>query len=221
MKHRRLLLALSFFTLLGACRCGKKVEAPTSTTVALPELQPKRIPDSDLVLSLPKGWLVELPRAAAVPDEPKTYPTKIELKTRKLLEARPGTPAANTLVPPILLVLHDPWLPVGTSAVDYLQAQRQSNQAVIGTAIRHVDAEPSRRGGRPTYHIRDEWTVTGKDGAVTEVSQEALLLVEAQKAGLDGYTVVITLEKKEFETFQPVVRAILDSVRFEPRNTAE
>jgi hypothetical protein len=225
MNTRKLLPALSLVLVLGACRdknAKPQPTAPPGTAAAANapphvELVPRRVPDSDMVISIPKGWLVELPDPGAVPAQPKNQ-TKVELRTRTLLEARPGTPAPDTFVAPILLVLHDPWLPLGTTAVDYLVAQRASNQAVIGPNIKHVDAEPSRRHGRPTYYIRDEWTVTGKGDQVVEVSQEALLIVDAQRAGLDGYTVVITLEKKEFQTFQPIVRQILESVRFEPRS---
>ncbi len=127
------------------------------------------------------------------------------------------------LVAPHLMILEDPWLPVGTTGVDYLVAQRAANQAVIGTNIRHVDAEPSRRDGRPSYHIRDEWTVNGPDGSSRTLSQEALLVLDDAttpdgQVAVHGYTVVVTLEKSEFERMQPTVRAILASAVFEPRS---
>jgi hypothetical protein len=106
--------------------------------------------------------------------------------------------------------------------MDYLVAQRTSNAVAIGANIRHVEAEPSRREGRPTYHIRDEWNVLAADQS-REVSQEALLLLDTattpdNKPAMHGYTVVITMEKVEFEAMQPVVREILGSVRFEARD---
>ena len=162
-----------------------------------------------------------MPQPGPLPAPPPPG-SKIDLRTRTLLQARPGTARPGTLVPPLLLVLEDPWLPVGTTGVDYLVAQRASNQAVIGTNIRHVEAEPSRRQGRPSYHVRDEWTVDGA-GAQREVSQEALLLLESsmapdRSASMHGYTVVITMEKSEFGSLQPLVREVLASVRFEERS---
>lgn len=220
MRAHRFLLA---FCLAGivvdGCTCGKEEEAPKKAF--LDELVRRRVPDTDLVVALPKGWLIETPNPGPMPP-PTPGAQKVELKTRTLLQARPGTPAPGTLVAPLLLVLEDPWLPVGTTGVDYLVAQRRANQDVIGTNIRHVDAEPSRRQGRPSYHVRDEWTVRG-DAFSKDVSQEALLLLDDVKApdgsaALHGYTVVITLEKGEFQKLQPLVREILASVVFDERD---
>jgi hypothetical protein len=36
--------------------------------------------------------------------------------------------------------------------------------------------------------------------------------------GTESHTVVITMEKIEFASMQPIVREILSTVRFEPRN---
>jgi hypothetical protein len=187
---------------------------------AAPALEPlvkRRVPDTNLILGLPKGWLIDMPAPGPLPDPPPPA-SKIELATRTLLAARPGTPAPGTLVPPLLQVLEDPWLPVGTTGVDYLVAQRTANQAVIGSNIHHVDAEPQRLHGRPSYHVRDEWSVHAA-GQRREVSQEAILVLEAQKApdgsaAVHGYTVVITMEKSEFESLQPLVRQILESLAF-------
>ena len=185
---------------------------------------PRRVPDTDIVLSLPKGWLISMPNPGPLPPPPPPG-TKIELRTRTLLVAGPGTPAKGTLVAPRLQVLEDAWLPVGTTGVDYLVAQRAANQTVIGTNIRHVEAEPSRRQGRPSFHVRDEWTVDV--GEMTRgVSQEALLLLDDAvapdgSAGMHGYTIVITLEKNEFDALQPLIRDIYASVRFEPRGDAK
>lgn len=182
---------------------------------------PRRVPDTDIVIGLPKGWIISMPNPGPLPPPPPPG-SKIELRTRTLLVAGPGTPAKGTLVPPKLQVLEDAWLPIGTTGVDYLVAQRAANQAVIGNNIRHVEAEPSRRQGRPTFHVRDEWTVNVGELTRT-VSQEALLLLDDAvapdgSAGMHGYTVVITLEKVEFDALQPLIRDIYASVRFEERS---
>lgn len=204
-----------------ACTCEDAPEGGGPAAPKVDELIVKRVPDTNIVVSLPKGWLVEMPNPGPLP-KPDPAQTKVMLQTRTLLEARPGTPFKGTLVTPLLQVLEDPWLPVGTTGVDYLVAQRAANQQVIGANIRHVDAEPSRREGRPTYHIRDEWTVKGPDGTSRDVSQEALLMLETATTpdggpAMHGYTVVITMEKVEFASMQPTVRAILDTVRFDQR----
>ncbi len=219
--------ALLFAALVFAnCRCDNDATRRpivTPPVVALPELVKRRVPDTALVLKLPKGWLLDMPDPGPLPAPAGSEVTKIALKTRTLLVARPGSLAQGALVAPTLLVLEDPWLPVGTTGVDYLVAQRASNAQSIGANIRHVDAEPSRREGRPTYHIRDEWTVLAGTQA-REMSQEALLLLETattpdKKLAMHGYTVVITMEKLEFAAMQPVVRAIMDSVHFEARDS--
>ncbi len=206
------------------CRCGKGEEPAAPVRHSLEELVPRRVPDTDMVLSLPKGWLIAMPHPGPLPAPPPPG-SKLELRTRTLLVAGPGTPAKGTLVAPKLQVLEDPWLPVGTTGVDFLVAQRAANQAVIGANIRHVEAEPSRRQGRPSFHVRDEWTVNV--GELTRwVSQEALLLLDTAtapdgSAGMHGYTVVITLEKNEFDALQPLIRDIYASVRFEPRSETQ
>lgn len=211
------------FIVVDACTCGKP-DGGGPAAPAADDLVPRRVPDTNLVVSLPKGWLVDMPNPGPLP-KPTPGATKIELHTRTLLESRPGTPAKGTLVTPMLQVLEDPWLPVGTTGVDYLVAQRGANQAVIGANIRHVDAEPSRRDGRPTYHIRDEWTVLAPNQS-RDVSQEALLVLETAttpdgQPAMHGYTVVITMEKIEFRSMQPTVRAILGSVHFDTREKRE
>jgi hypothetical protein len=147
----------------------------------------------------------------------------LQLQSRTLLQARPGQAGEGHLVAPSILVLEDPWLPVGTAAVDYLVAQRASNAKIIGSAIRHVDAEPSRRQGRPAYIIRDEWSVTVGNAAPRDLSQDALLLLDAvpptsdgAQPAVHGYTVVITMEKQEREQLDLLVRQVLDSVEFLP-----
>jgi hypothetical protein len=217
-----LALGLAFLAIVvDGCNCRKDADAPGGPPrLSLEELVPQRVPDTDLILALPKGWLVQRPNPGPLPAPPPAG-AKIELRTRVLLSAGPGTPAKGTLVAAKLLVLEDPWLPVGTTGVDYLVAQRAANQAVIGANIRHVDAEPSRRQGRPSYHVRDEWTVEA-GGMKREVAQEALLLLDDARtpdgqAGMHGYTVVITLEKPEFLQLQPLLRDIFASARFEER----
>jgi hypothetical protein len=216
----RVIALLIACIIVDGCRCDDPPgKAPAESLIG--ELIVRRVPDTNIVVSLPKGWNIDMPNPGPLP-KPVAGQTRVFLATRLLLEARPGTPFQGTLVTPALQVLEDPWLPVGTTGVDYLVAQRAANQLVIGANIRHVDAEPSRREGRPTYHIRDEWTVKLKDGQSRDVSQEALLLLETAQTpdgqpAMHGYTVVITMEKIEFASTQPTVRAILDSVRFDRR----
>lgn len=202
--------------LAGACSKDKEGgAAPTS------DLVPRRVPDSNLVVLLPKGWIADMPNPGPLPPPPPEG-AKLALSGRKLLEARPGTPAPGMMITPVLHVFEDPWLPLGSTGVDYLVVQRATNQAALGSNIRHVEAEPGRRAGRPSYHVRDEWTVFGPNGDSRDVSQEALLLLENvttpdKRQVLTGYTIVITLEKAEFKTLQPVIREMLAGVRFEER----
>ena len=213
-------LLLNIIIVLHGCTCGKDDSAALPLR-HLDELVRRRVPDSEMILAIPKGWLIEMPDPGPLPAPPPPG-TPIVLLSRTLLSARPGTPAPGMMVTPMLLVMEDPWLPVGTTGVDYLVAQRATNQAAVGTPFRPVDAEPSRRQGRPSYHVRDEWHVTGPDGADRVISQEALLMLDDAIApdgstGVHGYTVVITLEKAEFERMQPLVRDILASVVFEAK----
>lgn len=211
--------------LVDGCRCGKAEEPAEQPAAAPPSsayhLVRRRVPDTDLVVGIPKGWQLLMPDPGPLPTVPPPN-TPIALQTRMLVSARPGLPAPGMLVAPWLQVLEDPWLPLGTTGVDYLVAQRASNQLALHTNIRHVDAEPSRRQGRPSYHVRDEWTVQGPDGSERVMSQEALLVLDDArtpdgKVAVHGYTVVITMEKGEFESLQPLVREILASVVFEER----
>src|ERR1041384_5144648 len=183
----RTLLVLVVVAVGPACTCGKSdddvgAQQRGGGDKPLPDLLPRRVPDTNLVVSLPKGWGIDMPNPGPLP-KPAVGATKIELKSRSMLVARPGTPYPGTLVTPMLEVLQDPWLPVGTTGVDYLVAQRAANQTVIRANIRHVDAEPSRRDGRPIYHIRDEWTVKAPNGESRDVSQEALLRSEERRVG--------------------------------------
>lgn len=212
LAHGVLVLAM----LAVACSKDKAEEAPAGS-----ELVPRRVPDTNLVVTLPRGWLADMPDPGPLPPAPPEG-AKLALSGRRLLEARPGTPAPGMMITPVLHVYEDPWLPLGSTGVDYLVAQRATNQAALGSNIRHVEAEPGRRAGRPSYHVRDEWTVLGPGGQSREVSQEALLVLESvttpdKRQALTGYTIVITLEKEEFKTMQPVIRAMLAGVRFEDR----
>ena len=186
----------------------------------------KKVPGTNLLVPVPNGWIVDVtepgprPAPAAVPDD-----AVVPLHTRTLLSARPAAPTPGMLVAPALLVLEDPWLPIGTTGVDYLVAQRHSNQAVLGDHVRHVEAEPTRRDGRPAYHVRDAWTVDGDNETHRDVSQEALLLIDAQAmpdgaTGLVGYTVVLTLEQAERDALDPILRGVLSGVHFEPPATS-
>ena len=221
----RVALVCAFFVVTNGCRCGAPDEPVAAPLRHNDDLVKRRVPDTELLVGIPKGWQMEMPNPGSKPAPPPAG-APIVLNTRTLLSARPGTPAPGMLVTPLLLVLEDPWLPVGTTGVDYLVAQRAANQAVIGTNVRHVDAEPSRRQGRPSYHVRDEWNVKAPDGNDRVLSQEALLILDDAvapdgSAGVHGYTVVITLEKAEFERMQPLVRDILDTVVFENRAGAK
>ncbi len=218
MRAPRLALAVVLAMAMLAVACSKDKQEGGETPSSL---VPRRVPDSNLVVPLPQGWLADMPDPGPVPPAPPEG-TRLTLSGRKLLEARPGTPAPGMMITPVLHVFEDPWLPLGTTGVDYLVAQRTANQAALGANIRHVEAEPGRRAGRPSYHVRDEWTVLGPDGQSRDVSQEALLILESvrapdQRQMLTGYTLVVTLEKAEFKTLQPVVREILAGVRFEER----
>ena len=117
-----------------SCTCGGSTEAAQPTAPAV-DLSPRRVPDTDLVVALPQGWRIDLPDPGPMPDAPPPTDTRITLHTRTLLEARPGTPAPGMLVTPQLFVFLDPWLPLGTTGVDYLVAQRTANQRVIGANI--------------------------------------------------------------------------------------
>lgn len=229
------LLVASLLAPLCAASCKRGKGAPD----AGPEepLVLRRVPDAPLVMAVPKSWSIEIPDvppllqpdagpapaeaadggAAAVDGGARTgveaaaaaYP----MRTRTLLVARPPEPREGSLVRPMLMVLHDPWLPKGTTAVDYLVAQRASNQAAVGS-IQHVDAEPSRRDGRPAYHVRDEWSVDGPGGMQAKVAQEALLLLDSDGAWLHGYAVVLTMEKRDLPAYERDLRRVLESVRF-------
>ena len=217
-RARALVAPAALLALMVASSCSKDKpsdEAPAG------DLVPRRVPDTNLVVLLPKGWLADMPDPGPLPQAPPEG-SKLTLSGRKLLEARPGTPAPGMMITPVLHVFEDPWLPPGSTGVDYLVAQRSTNQAALGSNIRHVEAEPGRRDGRPSYHVRDEWTVVGPNGQSRDVSQEALLVLESvttpdKRQALMGYTIVITLEKAEFQTMQPAIREILAKVRFEDR----
>jgi hypothetical protein len=222
-----LVLPASLIVVDGCSRDKTPVATSDSATASTSTvLAPKKVPGTDLVVPLPKGWAIEVmePGPRPSPDAPAASGTAddvvVPLHTRTLLSARPTAPTPGMLVAPTLLVLEDPWLPVGTTGVDYLVAQRHSNQAVLGDHVRHVEAEPTRRDGRPAYHVRDAWTVDGDNDVHRDVSQEALLLIDAAATpngtpGLIGYTVVLTLEQGERDALDPVLRGVLSGVHFE------
>jgi hypothetical protein len=109
-------------------------------------------------------------------------------------------------------IFHDAYLPTGSTAMDYLRAQRRAQEEVV-TKTRHLDAEPGRRDGRPTYRVRDEWDLD-LGASRASVAQDSLLLVDAANEALHGYAVVVTLMRDDRPALEPVVRAILDSVGF-------
>lgn len=169
---------------------------------------------------MPEDWrfddilpekLPPAPSLDAGPEGAESKPT-ITLASRTMLSARAPSSKLGERVTAWLLVQHDPWLPPGTTTTDYLDAQRRSNAAVV-PEMKHVDAERSRRQGRPAYYVRDEWSAPYVDREVT-FSQETLLLIDTDGDHLHGYAVTVTLPKEDRDELAPVLRDILESVRF-------
>ncbi|HEY4221641.1 MAG TPA: hypothetical protein VGO62_09865, partial [Myxococcota bacterium] len=79
-----LLLAL---IVVDGCNCGKAEDDGSKGKPLGQELVPRRVPDTNIVVSLPKGWLIDMPNPGPLPAPKPT--AKIVLNTRKLLEARP------------------------------------------------------------------------------------------------------------------------------------
>jgi hypothetical protein len=131
-----------------------------------------------------------------------------------MLSARDPTSKAWDRITAWVVALLDPWLPEGTTTSEYLDAQRASNHRVV-PHMKHVDAEHSRRQGRPAYYVRDEWSAPFGEGEAMVFSQETLLLIDAEEQRLHGYSVTITMAKADREALEPVTRALLGSVRFQ------
>ena len=136
-----------------------------------------------------------------------------------------GFPTAVAGTKPVAL-LHDRAQRKGTGAAKdsiVLYAGK-----IMPSSLEEATVAVNDRKKFPTNTIpntgRDEWTVKAPDGQSREVSQEALLLLDTAQTpdgqpAMHGYTVVITMEKIEFTSMNPTVRAILDSVRFDARET--
>lgn len=218
-KHLCILLLISLSSLPCTVGCKKNVDANHSKAPLKTKLKNIQISDAPFIMQAPTDWeilRVDPPPVPKKPAQDKTAPV-IRL-TGRLIFAAKGE--AKNRVPPRIEIFHDPWFPDGTTASDYLQAQRESNEKAIrqgreGTEsiIRHVEAERSRRSGRPTYHVRDEWDFSiGKEQ--TTISQESLLLIDVQDDFLHGYTVVLTMLKDDLPRLKPVISKMFSSLEF-------
>lgn len=172
---------------------------------------------------LPPSWEVDKALDIAPVKDPPAQKEgalpEIELSGRLIFAAQ-AEKSDGVMAPPRLQIFHDPWLPVGTTATDYLKKQRKQNEEAIRkgqedavSEIRHVEAERSRREGRPAYYVRDEWDFSAAGQKVT-VTQETLLLIEKVEDALHGYALVITLLGDDKKKMGDTVREILDSVSF-------
>jgi hypothetical protein len=223
-----LVVAVAIAVTLGAAACKKDDASAAATgvdggTKAPPppmELVGVKPPEAPFELKVPSTWRIEKVDPGKPPKEPKrdAKAAPVVALTGRLLFA---VVEGDGLAAPRLQIFHDPWLPTGTTASDYLAAQRQANEDAVkggagagATEIRHVDAERSRRNGRPAYYVRDEWDLTLGKKAQT-VSQESLLLVETtDDSKLHGYAIVVTMKAEDRRKLDGLVREILASVRF-------
>ena len=145
---------------------------------------------------------------------PSADNTKLGLESRTMLSARAPESTAGSKLKAWLMVLHDPFLPLGTTSTDYLSAQRASNMQALN-ALQHVEAERSRRQGRPAYYVRDEWTAPLTADKSVAFSQETLLLLDAAGEYLHGYSITVTLPKDDRPALAGTLREMLESVRFQ------
>jgi hypothetical protein len=128
-----------------------------------------------------------------------------------MLSARAPEGSLGDAGRPWLMVLHDPHLPRGITSSDYLLAQRASNQGVA--QMEHVEAERSRRQGRPSYHVRDEWDAPVGERSV-RMSQEALLLLDAVDDTMNGYAIVLTMTTADRQRSPTLFHRLMEGVRF-------
>ena len=229
--------ALLLVATVGAGGCKKADEDPVKALTK--ELLNVRVVGTPLELRVPPDWRVADIDPEDLAPPPGTHPdgqgdggttetdpgeARIKLTGRLMFSARaPKGARGEGEAAPRIEIFHDPWLPVGTSARDYLETQREENERAVregkgGAArIRHVESERSRRDGRPTYHVRDEFTFkVGSQRAV--VSQESLLLVDQDDNELlHGYTVVMTMTQEDLEQLDITRRAVIGSVHFAKR----
>jgi len=225
-RSRLLILALALA--LAPAACKKDDDAAASSESGAPvELMRLRLDAAPLEIKIPTTWYVENIDPGEVPPAPSSdggtanAPPVLNLTGRLIFAATaPESARGKKYAKPRLQIFHDPWIPAGTTAVDYLAAQRSQNEAAIRSAgagtvseIRHVEAERSRRQGRPAYMVRDEWDY-GEGELKTRVSQSTLLLINQEGEALHGYALVVTLINEDLDALAPVVRQILDTVRF-------
>lgn len=216
-------LALSFAGGIGGlfsgCNDDKKGDIPEDTRPAPPPLVGISVPNTPLSLKVPDGWRISVESDSKLAPPKEKAPKEIELTGRLLMTVREEEPTRTGLAAPRFEIFHDPWLPVGTTAADYLRAHRDDNKRAV-PMIRHVEAERSRRQGRPVYLVRDEWTMRldgkGKipDKNIT-VNQESLLLVDTVDGTLHGYAVVATMLKEDRPKMERALYEIMDSIRFQ------
>ena len=201
---------------LAGCKKDAPGQEPGGDAPTPLELVYRQVPGSPLELGVPTTWDIEEVDPGPEPRAPRdggpsADPTALELRSRTLLSVRAKEGALGSAGRPWLMVLHDPFLPAGTTSADYLAAQRASNHQAA--RMEHVEAERSRRHGRPAYHVRDRWSLAlGEREA--RMSQEALLLLDARDEGMHGYAVVITLLEEDRRKLSRGIEEILGSVRF-------
>jgi hypothetical protein len=184
----------------------------------------RKVPGTPLKIKVPDGWALEEVEPGPEPKGPgadggPTKPgggTELTLASRTMMSARAPSSKVNDKLAAWLIVLHDPFLPQGTTSSAYLEAQRKSNATAL-PSLEHVEAESSRRQGRPSYYVRDEWKAPLTKDKSIAFSQESLLLLDAQEESLHGYSVTITLPKEDRGDLAGTLREMLDSVRFEKR----
>jgi hypothetical protein len=139
----------------------------------------------------------------------------VVLVSKEILAFR-APPAKKGALPLRFQVFHDPDLPLGTTVTRYQRAQRKAGLQGMAD-IEHVEAERSRRDGRPAYFVRDTFSVPLGDKDPIYITQVSLLLIEAIDGVLHGYTVVATLLDQEYASEEATLRAVFDSVHFDPK----
>ena len=202
---------------LVGCKDKKKnAESNNEQAIALKDIQTTNLP---FTFQIPASWKPERIELTPMPEPPPaTEGTPTVKLSGRLLFAAKGE--AKNRVPPRIEIFHDPFLPEGTTATDYLNAQRQSNEDAIRekreeseSSIRHVEAERSRREGRPSYHVRDEWDFA-MGAEKTTISQESLLVIDIEDSQLHGYTIVLTMLKDDLPALKKAISKMFRSLRF-------
>lgn len=231
--NRAHLLALGIALLLGSAACTKDGEETAAAAPAADdaraegpgeaELVYREVPGTPLKIKVPADWALDdvdpgpEPKSPAAADGGPAVPAKgtaLALRSRTMLSARAPDSKVNKKLAAWLMVLHDPYLPLGTTSTAYLDAERASNQQAL-PSLKHVEAERSRRQGRPAYYVRDEWSAPLTAEETLTFSQETLLLLDAAGDYLHGYSITITLPKKDRPDLEKVLREVMESVRFQ------